>query len=171
MQIHKQNKLYSLYFYKPWGNNGSRKLEMNFSCFGSFGKNDATALCYCETLGHIAGIFSHLENLMLFSDESKKLFNEYDALSNACYDIQRELDNLKLAVKEHNDELKKNDIMSKIAVGTKIIVRKASKYYPATIKTISHITAKNIVFKEDYGRRTNKDELDNNLMHGSWQIA
>ena len=36
---------------------------------------------------------------------------------------------------------------------------------------IEHITEKNILFKEDYGKRTKKDELIENILSNKWEIA
>lgn len=160
----------SLYFYEPWGEE-KRKLEINFGCFGSFSKDDVHAITYCETLGHVAGIMSILEHELLFSDESKKLFEEYDALDNAANDIRYEIERLERELNDYNQTLRKNEISQSIKEGLKIVVRKATHWHSEVIKTIDRVMPKNIAFVEDYGKRISKDEVINNLLSRKWSIA
>lgn len=159
-----------LYYYHLWGK-GKCKLEMNFGCFGSFGKDDASARTYCETLGHIAGIMDFLEHEMLFTDEAKKLFDVRHNAMNDSYKADDVLNSLENELKAYELDVKKNEILAKVKVGVKVVVAKATQWRNAIVNTIDHITAKNICFAEDYGHRTSKDELVNNLLSGKWEIA
>lgn len=162
----------SLYFHKLWGDE-KRKLEINFGCFGSFSKDDVHAVTYCETLGHVAGIMSNLEHELLFSDESKKLFEEHDALANAANGIRYEIERLERELNDYKQTLRKNEISQSIKEGLKIVVRKATRWswQGEKVKTIDRVMPKSITFVEDYGRRTSKDEVIGNLLSGKWSIA
>ena len=160
-----------LYYYHPRGDDKIRKLQMNFGCFGSFGKDDASARTYCETLGHIAGIMDFLEHELCFTDEAKKLFDDRKNALNDYYKADSVLNSLENELKAYKDDIKKNEILAKVKVGVKIIVAKATHWNNKIVKTIDHITAKNILFAENYGHRTSKDELVHNLQSGKWEIA
>lgn len=160
----------SLYFYKPY-NNEKRKLEINFGCFGSFSKDDVHAVTYCETLGHVARIMNVLEHELLFSDESKKLFEEHDALARAANDIRYEIERLERELDDYDRTLRENEISQSIKEGLKIVVRQATHWHNEVVKTIDHVMPKTIIFVEDYGRRTSKDEVIRNLLSRKWSIA
>ena len=66
-----------IYYDKSFVEN-SRKLKLNFECFGSFSSDDACAVHYCEVLGHVAGILSFLEEYLLKIPKAKMLFDAYD---------------------------------------------------------------------------------------------
>lgn len=173
LKIIGSNHDFSLYYYHPWGceKGKTRKLEMNFGCFGSFGKDDASARTYCETLGHIAGIMDFLEHEMLFTDEAKKLFDARHNAMNDSYKADDVLNSLENELKAYELDVKKNEILAKVKVGVKVVVVKATQWRNAIVNTIDRVTAKSICFAEDYGHRTSKDELVNNLLSGKWEIA
>ena len=67
-------------------------------------------------------------------------------------------------------EAKIAEIASKIVVGAKVVVRKKSDWRSEIAKTIEHVTEKNVLFKEDYGKRTKKDELISNILSNRWEL-
>ena len=149
----------------------SRKLKLNFECFGSFSSDDACAVHYCEVLGHVAGILSFLEEYLLKIPKAKMLFDAYDNARREECNARYALEDALREERKHADEIKKAEIASKIVVGAKVVVRKKSQWHGETVKTIEHITEKNILFKEDYGKRTKKDELIANILSNKWEIA
>ena len=159
-----------IYYDKPFGEK-SRKLKLNFECFGSFSSDDACAVNYCKVLGHVAGIISPLEEYLLKIPKAKMLFDAYDNARREAYNARYALKDAQLEERKHADEIKKAEIASKIVVGAKVVVRKKSQRHGETVKTIEHITEKNILFKEDYGKRTKKDELIANILSNKWEIA
>lgn len=166
-----RSRTFNLYFHEPW-HGEVRKLEINFGCVGSFNKNDTACIRYCEVLGHVAGIIGILEEKMLTSPEAQKIWNEYETARNESWEVKHELENVEREEYLKETELKKADLLSKIAIGTKVMVKQPTKWNPdGIIKTVEHITGKNILFKEDYGRRTRKDELVQELMANRWTIA
>ena len=166
----KCHRSFELYYDRPFSEK-SRKLKLNFGCFGSFSSDDACAVHYCEVLGHVAGILSFLEEYLLKIPKAKALFDAYDnARREACH-ARYALKDAQLEERKHADEIKKAEIASKIAVGAKVVVSKKSRWNNEIVKTIGHITEKNILFKEDYGKRTKKDELIANILSNKWEIA
>ena len=164
------NHTIDLHYLKPWGNE-ARKLDINFGCFGSFDKNDKHAIRYCEVLGHVAGIMAQLEHELLFTDEAKAMFAKHAHAADEVYAASREIEKLEHELKAYNDSVARDEILAKIKPGLKVVVKKATSWRSEIVKTIEHITAKNILFTENYGRRTPKDELVRNLLDGSWKIA
>ena len=161
---------FELYYHKRFSDE-PRKLELNFGCFGSFSSDDACAIHYCEVLGHVAGILSFLEEHLLKIPKAKTLFDAYDNACSEVWKAQRALHNAQQEECRRADEIKKAKIASKIVVGAKVVVRKKSQWHDEIVKTIEHITEKNVLFKEDYGRRTKKDELIANILSNKWEIA
>ena len=161
---------FEIYYDRSFGEK-SRKLKLNFGCFGSFSSDDACAVHYCEVLGHVAGILSHLEEYLLKIPKAKALFDAYDNARREAYNARYALKDAQLEERKHADEIKKAEIASKIAVGAKVVVRKKSQWHDEIVKTIGHVTEKNILFKEDYGKRTKKDELIANILSNKWEIA
>ena len=159
-----------IYYDKPFGEK-SRKLKLNFECFGSFSSDDACAVNYCEVLGHVAGILSFLEEYLLKIPKAKMLFDAYDNARREVCNARYALEDALREERKHADEIKKDEIASKIVVGAKVVVRKKSQWHGETVKTIEHVTEKNILFKEDYGKRTKKDELIANILSNKWEIA
>ena len=166
----KHHRSFELYYHKSFGEN-SRKLELNFGCFGSFSSNDASAVHYCETLGHIAGILSFLEEPLLKCPKAKQLFDAYDNAQSEMWNAKHAFEDAQQEERDRADEIKKAEIASKIAVGAKVIVRKKSDWCSEIAKTIEHVTEKNILFKEDYGKRTKKDEFMSNVLSNRWVIV
>ena len=166
----KHHHSFELYYDQSFGEK-SRKLKLNFGCFGSFSSDDACAVHYCEVLGHVAGILSHLEEYLLKSPKAKMLFDAYDNARREAWKARHALEDAQCEERKRADELKKAEIPSKIVVGAKVVVRKKSRWNDETVKTIAHITEKNILFKEDYGKRTKKDELIANILSNKWEIA
>ena len=158
-------------YYDPSFGEKSRKLKLNFECFGSFSSDDACAVHYCEVLGHVAGILRFLEEYLLKIPKAKMLFDAYDNARREECNARYALEDALREERKHADEIKKADIASKIVVGAKVVVRKKSQWHGETVKTIEHITEKNILFKEDYGKRTKKDELIANILSNKWEIA
>ena len=166
----KHHHSFELYYDRSFGEK-SRKLKLNFGCFGSFSSDDACAVHYCEVLGHVAGTLDFLEKHLLKSPKAKALFDAYDNGRREEWNARRALEDAQREERKHADELKKAEIASKIVVGAKVVVRKKSQWHGETVKTIEHITEKNILFKEDYGKRTKKDELIANILSNKWEIA
>lgn len=166
----KSHHSFEIYYDRSFGEK-TRKLKLNFDCFGSFSSDDACAVHYCEVLGHVAGILSFLEEYLLKIPKAKMLFDAYDNAYRKVLEARNALEDAQREERKHVDELKKAEIASKIVVGAKVVVRKKSQWHGETIKTIEHITKKNILFKEDYGKRTNKDELIANILSNKWEIA
>ena len=166
----KSHHSFEIYYDRSFGEK-SRKLKLNFGCFGSFSSDDACAVHYCEVLGHVAGILSFLEEYLLKIPKAKMLFDAYDNAYRKVLEARHAFEDAHREERKHADELKKSEIASKIVVGAKVVVRKKSQWHGETIKTIEHITKKNILFKEDYGKRTNKDELIANILSNKWEIA
>lgn len=166
----KHRRSFEIYYHKQFGKN-SRKLELNFGCFGSFSSDDACAVHYCEVLGHVAGILGFLEEHLLKIPKAKALFDAYDNASSETWNARYALEDAQREERKHADEIKKAEITSKIVVGAKVVVRRKSRWHDEIVKTIEHITGKNILFKEDYGKRTKKDELIANIFSNKWEIA
>lgn len=108
---------------------------------------------------------------MLKTDKANKLFAAHDAVSAEEWKARSKFEDLEQELKAYEQNLKRDEIISKIKLGTKVIVRKPTKWMNEVVKTVSHITGKNILFTEDYGKRTPKDELVSNLMSGKWEIT
>ena len=166
----KCHRSFEIYYNQSFGEK-SRKLKLNFGCFGSFSSDDACTIHYCEVLGHVAGILSFLEEYLLKIPKAKALFDAYDNAYREVLEARHALDDALREERKHADEIKKVEIASKIVVGAKVVVRKKSQWHGETVKTIEHITEKNILFKEDYGKRTKKDELIANILSNKWEIA
>ena len=166
----KHHRSFELYYHKSFGEN-KRKLELNFGCFGSFSSDDAYAIHYCEVLGHVAGILGFLEEHLLKIPKAKALFDAYDNASSEAWNARHALDNAQQEERKRADEIKKAEIASKIVVGAKVVVRKKSQWHDEVVKTIEHITGKNVLFKEDYGKRTKKDELIANILGNRWEMV
>lgn len=162
----------SLYFEKPWERkNAERGLSINFGCFGAFSKKDVDEVKYCETLGHLAGIIDVLERLLLKTDTAKSLWKAYDEAEWNAYDAENNVRMIESQIKDIEAALKKETILKKLAEGQQIIVKKASAYRPAVVKTIEHVTDKNVLFKEDWGRRTKKSDLVSHILRDGWELA
>ena len=166
----KHHHSFELYYDQSFGEK-SRKLKLNFGCFGSFSSDDACAVHYCEVLGHVAGILSFLEEHLLKTPKAKALFDAYDNARREAWKARHAFEDAHREERKHADELKKSEIASKIVVGAKVVVCKKSRWHGETVKTISHVTEKNVLFKEDYGKRTKKDELIANIFSNKWEIA
>ena len=162
---------FELYYDRSFGGEKSRKLKLNFGCFGSFSSDDACAVHYCEVLGHVAGILGFLEEYLLKIPKAKALFDAYDTAQREMWRANNDLKDAQREERKHADELKKSEIASKIVVGAKVVVCKKSQWHGETVKTISHVTEKNILFKEDYGKRTKKDELIANIFSDKWEVV
>ena len=166
----KCHHIFVIYYDQSFCEN-SRKIKLNFECFGSFSSDDACAVNYCKVLGHVAGILSPLEEYLLKIPKAKALFDAYDNGRREAQAARHALEDALREERKHADEIKKDEIASKIVVGAKVVVRKKSQWHGETVKTIEHITEKNILFKEDYGKRTKKDELIANILSNKWEIA
>ena len=166
----KHSHSFEIYYHQSFGEK-SRRLKLNFGCFGSFSSDDACAVHYCEVLGHVAGILSHLEEYLLKIPKAKALFDAYDTAHREMWRANNALKEAQREERKHADELKKAKIASKIVVGAKVVVCKKSQWHGETVKTIGHVTEKNVLFKEDYGKRTKKDELIANIFSNKWEIA
>ena len=166
----KHHRSFELYYHKTFGEN-SRKLELNFGCFGSFSSNDACAIHYCEVLGHVAGILGSLEEHLLKIPKAKAIFDAYDTACSEAWNARHALEDAQQEERKYADEIKKAEIAPKIVVGAKVVVHRKSKWCDEIVKTIEHITGKNVLFKEDYGKRTKKDELIANIISNKWEIA
>ena len=164
------HRSFEIYYHKRFGIE-SRKLELNFGCFGSFSSDDAGAIHYCEVLGHVARILSFLEEPLLKCPKAKQLFDGYDNARSEMWYARHALEDAQNEELDRANEIKKAEIASKIAVGAKVVVRKKSQWRDEIVKTIEHITGKNVLFKEDYGKRTKKDEFIANVLKGHWEIA
>ena len=165
----KHHRSFELYYYKSFGEN-SRKLELNFGCFGSFTSDDACAVHYCEVFGHVAKILGFLEEYMLKIPKAKALFDAYDNACSEAWNVKHALEDAQQEERKHADEIKKAEIAPKIVVGAKVVVRKKSDWRSEIVKTIEHTTRKNVLFKEDHGKRTKKDELIANILSNKWEI-
>ena len=166
----KHSHSFEIYYHQSFGEK-SRRLKLNFGCFGSFSSDDACAVHYCEVLGHVAGILSFLEEYLLKIPKAKALFDAYDTAHREMWRANNALKEAQREERKHADELKKAKIASKIVVGAKVVVCKKSQWHGETVKTIGHVTEKNVLFKEDYGKRTKKDELIANIFSNKWEIA
>ena len=166
----KHSHSFELYYDQYFGEK-SRRLKLNFGCFGSFFSDDACAVHYCEVLGHIAGILSFLEEYLLKIPKAKTLFDAYDNARSEAWEARHALENAQREERKHADELKKAEIASKIVVGAKVVVSKKSQWHGETVKTIGHVTDKNVLFNEDDGKRTKKDELIANIFSDKWEIV
>lgn len=154
---------FEIYYHKGFGNE-TRKLKLNFGCFGSFSSDDVCAVNYCEVLGHVAGILGFLEEHLLKSPKAKALFDAYDNASSEVWNAQH-------VFEDAQREERTAEIASKIVVGAKVVVYKKTKWLDGMVKTIERITGKNILFKEDYGKRTKKDEFIANILSNKWEFA
>ena len=166
----KHSHSFELYYDQFFGEK-SRKLKLNFGCFGSFFSDDACAVHYCKVLGHVAGNLSFLEEYMLKIPKAKALFDAYDNGRSEAWEARHALEDAQREERKHADELKKAKIASKIVVGAKVVVCKKSQWHGETVKTIGHVTDKNVLFNEDYGKRTKKDELIANIFSDKWEVV
>lgn len=174
-QVIVNNREIDLYFYKPsWyhGEEGKgRNLKINFGCFGSFSKDDVDEVKYCEVLGHLAGNMEELDRCLFKTDIAKSLWDAYDTASRAASDVAYKVRSIEGAINSLEAEQRREKIESALHVGCMIMVQKANDWWPAKFKTIEHITGKNIIFKEDYGKRTKKEDLIANLLCNRWEVA
>lgn len=157
-----------LYYHSPWLNE-NRKLELNFGCFGSFVSNDIFAIKYCEVLAVFASHLDEIEQKLLFSDEGKKVFAEYKAASNESWKADDAVKQFKADQDAKILKAKKADILSRIAVGAKIVIGKDCYSKPIVLE-IEQITPKNVVLEGSYGRRTKKNVLVDNIVCGKWKF-
>ena len=163
----------SLYFDTPYSTanlNQSRVLRMNFSCFGSFGTNDADEIKYCELLGHVAGIMNLLEHHIIKTTYAQSLWDAYDKAAREARSAWSKLQSVTDEIKHHEIASQKQKVLADLVVGRKIMTFKPTIYHQAQYKTIEKITKKNIMFEEDYGHRTSKDVVVEKVMSGKWVI-
>ncbi len=166
----KHQRSFELYYNKSFGEN-SRELKLNFGCFGSFSSDDACAVHYCEVLGHVAGILAFLEENLLKIPKAKALWDAYDIAYSEMRNARQALEDAQNEERKHADEIKKAKIASKLVIGRRVVVRKKSQWHDKIVKTIERITDKNILFEEDRGKRTKKDELIANILSNKWEIV
>ncbi len=172
--ISKDNRKYGhtfdIYYHTPYSKE-SRKLELNFGCFGSFNCNGTDEINYCIALGKIASNMKDFEKKLILSDEAKKFFDEYAEASNEYYKINDKIRNFKFEQKKIEDDKKREEFAAKLIVGAKINVGKKYISGDPCIYEIEHMTAKNILFKQNYGKRTKKEDVIHNLMSGQWKLV
>lgn len=150
---------------------GERELEMNYSTSGSFSNADKERVQYCKLIGHVANILGDLEDKIIKSSIGQRLFNDFHAAENKCYKIKHQIEAMKAEDEAKAREQMANDILSKINIGTKIMIMKLKKWMPdGQVKTVERITAKNIIFKDDI-KRTKKNELVDNIISKKWTIV
>lgn len=166
----KRGHYFDLYYHTPYGKE-SRKLELNFGCFGSFTSSDECEITYCKAVAFFASHLAEIEQKLIFSEEGKKAFAEYDIAQHESYKAKDAVSNAQIEQKNLEDAAKKEEILKQIGIGCKIMTCKKTSWRDAIVKTIGSITAKNIIFKEDYGKRTKKDEFLANLCNGKWEIV
>ena len=166
----KRGHCFDVYYLTPYGKE-PRKLEINFGCFGSFTSSDECEITYCKAVAFFASHLAEIEQKLIFSEEGKKAFGEYDAAQHEDFKAREAVKTAMHEKKILEDAAKKEEILKQIGIGCKIVVRKKCEWRDAIVKTIGSITAKNVIFKENYGKRTKKDELLANLCNGNWEIV
>ena len=164
-----------LYFRQDWLDRAKKRtLEMNCGTFGSFKSTDIPECRYYIVIGKLTEHLAEIEADIQSFDWQK--FNE---LQKAHYTADNELQKYDQAVKKAEDLMKAEELRKKIRVGVKVICGKQFTYNRDTkkyedvdeVKTIGNVTAKNILFNEDYGRRTKIEDLIQKLMSGTWKFA
>ena len=148
-----------------------RMLKINFSCFGSFGKNDVNAVKYCKVLGSVTTIMEVIEMQLFATDTAKSLWSAYETTKREFWRANERARKIENDIKDIETAVRKESILSKIAVGCKIMTNRSPYSVGQIVKTVERITGKNIIFKEDWGRRTKKHDLITNLMCNRWQIV
>jgi hypothetical protein len=160
---------FSIYFHDRFNGDGSktpRKVELNVGTFGSFGAEDAPEMNFYI----VAGIFA--TNLPMLQKKVDEVgFDSYEDARRKMYSAKWELEKFDNAVRDTERAKQKVEIASKIVIGAKVVVRKKSQWRDEITKTIEHITGKNVLFKEDYGKRTKKDEFIANILSNKWEFA
>lgn len=160
---------FSIYFHDKFNYNGTktpRRIELNIGTFGSFGAEDASEMNFYI----VAGIFA--TNLPMLQKKVDEVgFDSYEDARRKMYSAKWELEKFDNAVRDAERAKQKAEIASKIVVGAKIVVRKKSQLFNKIVKTIEHITGKNVIFKENYGKCTKKDELIANILSNKWEFA
>ena len=159
---------FDLYYHPTYGSK-PRKLEMNFGCFGSFKANDEDAINYCKLIGHFASHLAEIEQKLIFSEEGKKAFDEYDAASNENFRAAEDVRKFEFAKQNEEAEACKREIAKKIVVGAKVQVG-LNYYHEPIIREIASMTAKNIVFKNEC-KRTKKTYLIDNIFESNWKFV
>lgn len=146
-------------------------VRMNYWSFGSFDFTEKDKIDYMIALGKVA---ENLKNI-------EKDISDYDWKSYCSLLDKKESDDSLVArykniILRNERKEKEANILSKMKEGSKIIVDVRNRYEGEkivrydVIKTIGRITAKNIMFEEDYGSRTKKDYALGQLILGNWKL-
>lgn len=166
----KYGHTFDLYFHMPYFKD-ARKLEMNFGCFGSFKTDDVPEINYCIVIGTFASHLKELEQQLILSDEAKKFFDEYETAYHERYKADDMKRDFIAEQKKIEDDNKRVEFAAKLFVGAKIECGTVRWNNEPNINEIEHITAKNIIFKNDYGKRTKKEFVLDNLVSGRWKLV
>lgn len=157
---------FDLYFEKNWREE-ERKFRMNVATFGTFAPSDLPECKYYIAVGKIAEHSAEIERDLLNFD-----WKRYDEVQMKFYEEKYKLENFDREQKKIEEEQKKNEFRRMIRVGAKVNCGKRHRWSETEdVKTIENVTAKNVVFAEDWGHRTKIEELLVNLIAGSWKFV
>ena len=157
-----------LYFFDGWHDEDStkkREVKLNVGTFGSFSAAMEPEVNFYIVAGAIA------KNL-------SKLQEKFDAIDFESYKIARQNYNRARNELEKHDRDQKmaerlkreHDIEAKLVPGTKIRVGSTWKNEPI-YDVIDRTTNKLIFLKNDYGRRTKKNEAISMILNNQWEFV
>ena len=157
---------FDITFRKNWSEE-ERKLEMNVGTFGSFSPKDVQECRYYVIVGKLVEHIAEMERDLRDFD-----WKTFDELQRKFYDANYQLEEFDREQKKIADDNKKSEFRRMIRIGVKVNCGKRNRWSETDeIKTIESVTAKNVVFAEDYGHRTKIDDLLRRLVNGDWKFV
>lgn len=157
---------FDITFRKNW-NEEERKLELNVGTFGSFSPKDLQECRYYVIVGKLVEHIAEIERELRDFDWKK-----YDEIQREFYDANYQLEEFDREQKKIADDNKKSEFRRMIRIGVKVNCGKRNRWSETDeIKTIESVTAKNVVFAEDYGHRTKIDDLLRRLVNDDWKFV
>ena len=176
----------SVYFRRDWFKKDEpRKLEINVSACGSFGKDNEELIAYYTLVGYMT------RNLSKIEAELKAL--DWDSYDNACRLHETAMGELELAEREEKAaayERRVAEFESKLVAGAKVKfgeiadrIKRDENGYPVkdengrwvftkrdSIFEVKKVTRKLVFFKETYGQ-FKKDEIIEKLVKGEYELV
>jgi len=157
---------FDIHFERRWRDDG-RYVTMNVGTFGSFRTTETDKVNFYKVVGRAAESLPKLEADLLAFD-----WETYDSLQSKMHTANWELEKFDREAKEAELARQKDILRSKLVPGVKVNCGREYRYMTEdTIKTVEHTTSKNVMFKEDWGRRTKIDQVLNNLVRNEWKLV
>ena len=157
----------NLYFFDSWHDEISpkREVKLNVGTFGSFGASMKPEVNFYIVAGAIAKNLSKLQEKFDAIDfESYRIArNNYSRAKNELEKYDRDQKMAERLQREH-------DIEAKLVPGTKLRVGTTWKNEPI-YDVIDRVTNKLIFLKNDYGRRTKKNEAISMILNNQWEFV